>query len=202
MPAASSTVFAVLVPAGTDRSLGDRWIKPQDLLHVQRQAVEALAHVGVTGRQPDGSPAEARSPAPAWRHHRAKRRRHGRRIDRAFDPDLGPAAQRDLDRARRWRGESGRITAPVLWRRGPRARDLDRQKPQGPARRRSRRASELPPPFEQLVGVHVMAACHARHRGARLRQSRHDLPALGRYDLTFVSRAVRPISNNVRPELP
>src|SRR5260370_41862320 len=34
---------------------------------------------------------------------------------------------------------------------------------------------QLPPPFEQLVGVHIVASGHDRHRRARLQRLRHTL---------------------------
>ena len=54
-------------PAAKDEQMPAMRIEPQDLLHLQRQAVETLAHVGVAGRQPD----------PRARRKRDHRRRRG-----------------------------------------------------------------------------------------------------------------------------
>jgi len=54
-------------PATKDEQMPAVRVEPQDLLHLQRQPVEPLAHVGVTRRQPDAGP----------RRERDHRRRRG-----------------------------------------------------------------------------------------------------------------------------
>ena len=43
----------IAAPATEDKEMARVWITPEGLLHEQRQTVEALAHIGVAGGQPD-----------------------------------------------------------------------------------------------------------------------------------------------------
>ena len=54
-------------------------------------------------------------------------------------------------------------------------RDLHRQHGDALFRRRRLLRRHLPPPFEQLVGVHIMPPRHDRNRRARLQRLGHDL---------------------------
>ena len=57
----------IAAPAAEDKQMPAMRIEPQDLLHLQRKAIEALAHVGVTGGEPNPRP----------RRERDHRRRRG-----------------------------------------------------------------------------------------------------------------------------
>ena len=71
-------------PAAEHEQMPAVRIAPERLLHQQRQAVKALAHVGVAGRQPHPHAARNRDHRRRLRsRQRLDQRRHHRRIDRA-----------------------------------------------------------------------------------------------------------------------
>ena len=136
---------------------------PSTALRLRRQAVEPLAHVGRARRQP---------------HPRARRQTDHRSSSITCRSVSGDTSPRTHTRAPQAKVISIDAAAPRPRRvDGSLAlrHDLHRQHGDASLRRRRLLRRHLPPPFEQLVGVHVMAPRHDRNRRARLQRLGHDL---------------------------
>ena len=151
----------------------NRWaivrITLQRLLDQQGQTVEALAHIGVPGRQPDAGRCSGTRSSTAQNVEYAT---ESPGIDTRVDPHMATAAKIDLDQARAsWLGHASGAASrrPAVATTSGAA--IITGIMFGTAASGTR---TCPPPRKQHARRNVVAARHFRHLGARLEAFRQD----------------------------